>query len=60
VSIRVNISVRDSETSTWLWAVAYARSEKLSTSALIMKALEKYLARVDPEGRLRDADPEQQ
>lgn len=53
MATRVNISVKEVEQSTWRWAVAYAAHERFTMSALVMKALERYMSEVDPDGQFK-------
>jgi hypothetical protein len=46
---RKTIYVREADDGIWQRAVAYARARRLTMSALIMTALEEYLARHDKD-----------
>lgn len=44
------IYVRDDDAELWEWAVTYAKAHRMPVSGLIMTALERYRAEVDPPG----------
>jgi hypothetical protein len=47
------VYVRDSDLSLWQRAERYAREHRMPMSGLIMLAIERYLADVDPPARPR-------
>lgn len=50
MGMQKGIYVKDADLGLWDRAVAYAESQRITMSALIMNALERYLAEVEQTG----------